>query len=241
MTELVQIDLIPDRAMVVCAHPDDAELHAGATLAKWIELGAEVTIVVCTNGAAGSGIRGHDPVTVAQQRNKEQHKAAAVLGVQHIEMLGFADGGLEDTPEFRGAVVRLIRQFRPVTLLTHDPAARKHFVHRDHRIAGTVALDAVYPYARDCLHYPEHLRDGLEPHKVQEVLLWESDEPDVIVDVSGHVAAQARSLACHQSQLPGLDTGSGCLQEWLEEKARASAGHQSFELGAAYRRMLAPR
>lgn len=228
--------------MVVCAHPDDAELGAGATLGKWIaDGGAQVTLVVCTDGASGASDRELTSNDIVRLRREEQQAAADTLGILNLEMLGYPDGGLEDTAAFRGEIVRLIRQYRPLTLMTHDPAAHKHFAHRDHRITGIVAQDAVYPYARDWLHYPEQLRDGVEPHKVREVLFWESDEPDVLVDVSGFLAAQAAALACHQSQLPGLDTGSGSLEEWLARRTSAAADQHAFAHGEVFRRLIAPQ
>lgn len=240
MSDLATIEHTPDRVMVVCAHPDDAELGAGATLAKWIAAGAQVTIVVCTDGASGSSDRKLTSSDVVRLRRQEQQAAANTLGVLNLEMLDYPDGGLEDTAAFRGEIVRLIRRHRPLTLLTHDPTAHKHFAHRDHRIAGMVVQDAVYPYARDWLHYPEQLKGGVEPHKVRELLFWESDEPNVIVDISGYLEAQATALACHESQFSGLDTGSGSLEEWLAQRASVVADRHPIAAGETFRRMIAP-
>lgn len=113
------------------------------------------------------------------------------------------------------------------------------FLHRDHRIAGTAARDAIYPFARDPLHYPEHFAAGLAPHKVSELLLWETDDPNCIVDVSGHLESQAAALTCHQSQLPGLDCGEHPLP-WLDNRATQTASGCPFEKGKLFRRLLAP-
>ena len=95
------------------------------------------------------------------------------MGVKHVVMLGYPDGELEDTRQFLGDVVRALRQHRPHTVFVHDPYRMKGFQHRDHRKAGIATTDAVYPYARDHLHFPEHItRDGLEPHKVRELWYW---------------------------------------------------------------------
>ena len=104
---------------------------------------------------------------------------------------------------------------RPEGVLTHDPAVTRRLIHRDHRIVGRVVEDAVFPYARDPLHYAEHLREGLEPHRVGEVWLWDSDEPNCAVDVQGYVDAQAAALELHESQTPGLFGGRD-LREALE-------------------------
>src|SRR5439155_730714 len=84
---------------------------------------------------------------------------------------------LEDTPALRKEVVRQIRRFRPDIVITSDPL-RRYQQHRDHRIIGQVTLDAVFPYARDRLHFPDLYRsEGLEPHKVHQVLIPGADAP----------------------------------------------------------------
>src|SRR5881409_188143 len=148
---------IPDKAMVIFAHPDDAEIGSGGVVAKWAAAGCEVTYVLCTNGAAGTADRALTPAALAKQRADEQRAAADFMGVRHVVMLGYPDGGLEDTREFLGDVVGAIRRYRPHTVLVHDPYRVKGFQHRDHRKAGITATDAVYPYARDHLHFPEHI------------------------------------------------------------------------------------
>ena len=226
--------------MAVCAHPDDVEISAGATLAKWIDNGCLVTLVVCSDGAAGSAVDSVGRSHVAAARRREQESAAELLGVRHLEMQGLPDGGLEDTQDFRGEIVRAIRQYQPETILTHDPHARDRFVHRDHRIVGMAVQDAIYPYARDPLHFPQHSRDGLRPHKAKELLLWESDAPNSIVDVTGFVSKQAACLSQHQSQLAGL-IGDLSALEWLSERGSAAADNRAFEHGETYRRIAAPK
>jgi LmbE family N-acetylglucosaminyl deacetylase len=239
MPRYERLDFIPRRALAVSAHPDDAELNAGATLAKWIAAGCEVTLAVCTDGAAGTAELEMSSGSIAEARRGEQQAAAHRLGVHSVVMLGLPDGGLEDTVEFRGRIVELIRRYRPDTVLTHDSWRHREFSHRDHRIAGTVVRDSIYPYARDRLHYPEQIHQGLQPHKVEQLLLWESDEPGIVVDVSGYIDIQAAALRCHQTQLPGLPCGPD-PKSWLLQRAAAVAQGESFEAGETFRRLLAP-
>src|SRR5258708_18421367 len=145
---------VPESAMVVFADPDDAEIGAGGVMARWVAAGCDVTYVLCTNGDAGTADRNLARVELAQNRAHEQRAAADFMGVRHVEMLGYPDGFLEDTREFLGDVVRAIRRHRPHTVFVHDPYRMKGFQHRDHRKAGIVTTDAVYPYARDHLHFP---------------------------------------------------------------------------------------
>jgi LmbE family N-acetylglucosaminyl deacetylase len=73
--------------------------------------------------------------------------------------------------------------------------------HRDHRISGQTALDAAFPFARDVLHYPQHRIAGYATHKVTSVLLWGSEAPDVVVDITDTIDLKMHALAAHESQL----------------------------------------
>ncbi len=220
---------IPDKAMVIFAHPDDAEIGSGGVVAKWAAAGCEVTYVLCTNGAAGTADRALTPAALAKKRADEQRAAADFMGVRHVVMLGYPDGGLEDTREFLGDVVGTIRRYRPQ--------------HRDHRKAGITATDAVYPFARDHLHFPEHItRDGLEPHKVRELWYWGADEPDVIVDVTESIDRQIAGLIRHESQVPGFNVPEGhTIGERVKKNAAENAEGYGFQYGAMFRRLIARR
>jgi LmbE family N-acetylglucosaminyl deacetylase len=165
------------------------------------------------------------------------------MGVKHLVMLGYPDGELEDTRQFRGDVVRAIRQYRPHTVFVHDPYRVNGFQHRDHRQAGIATTDAVYPYARDHLHFAEHVtRDGLEPHKVRELWYWGMDEPNVIVDVSDSIEQQIAALIRHESQLPGFNVAAGeTIGQRLRRHAAELAEGYGFQFGAAFRRLIARR
>ena len=188
------------RVMVVTPHPDDAEIGAGGTIASWVKQGREVILVVCTNGDKGSTDPDMTSEMLPQIRHQEQMKAAKILGISEVIFLDYPDGFLEDTPEFRGELVRLIRKHRPDVVMTTDPY-RRYIWHRDHRITGIATLDAIYPYARDRLCYPEHIAEGLEPHRVKEVYLWGSEELDTYIDVSDTFDIKMSALSCHASQV----------------------------------------
>jgi LmbE family N-acetylglucosaminyl deacetylase len=232
---------VPERAMVIFAHPDDAEIGSGAVIAKWIAAGCEVTYVLCTNGGAGTADRSLTPEQLAAKRADEQRAAAEFMGVKHVVMLGYPDGKLAATDEFLGDVVRAIRTYRPHTVFAHDPYRIKGFQHRDHRAVGLTTTDAVYPYARDHLHFPEHItREGLEPHKVRELWYWGMDEPDTIVDVTGHIDKQIAALVRHESQVPGFNVPKGeTIGHRVTARAAEVASGYGFEHGAVFRRLIA--
>lgn len=188
----------PSRILVVTAHPDDADFSSAGSVARWVSEGKEVVYVICTNGDKGSDDPNMTSPKLAATREQEQRNAGAVLGLKDVVFLGYPDGGLEDTPEFRGQIVRLIRKYRPEIVVTQDAF---RWQHRDHRTVGRVALDACFPYARDRLHYPEHLQEGLPTHKVAEVYIIGGEDPDVTVDVTDYWDIKMKAAKCHVSQI----------------------------------------
>jgi LmbE family N-acetylglucosaminyl deacetylase len=237
------VTAVPDRAMVIFAHPDDAEIGSGGVVAKWIAAGSEVSYVLCTNGDSGTADRSLTPEELAAKRAAEQRAAADFMGVAHVVMLGYPDGELEDTRQLLGDVVRAIRTYRPHTVFVHDPYRINGFQHRDHRKAGIATTDAVYPYARDHLHFPEHItREGLEPHKVRELWYWGMDEPNVIVDVTGSIDRQIAGLVRHESQMPGFNVAAGdTIGARVKRNAAEVAEGYGFQYGAVFRRLIARR
>jgi LmbE family N-acetylglucosaminyl deacetylase len=234
---------VPDSAMVIFAHPDDAEIGSGGVVARWVAAGCDVTYVLCTNGGAGTADRSLAPEQLAKRRAAEQRAAADFMGVKHVVMLGYPDGELEDTRDFRGDVVRAIRRHRPHTVFVHDPYRMKGFQHRDHRIAGIVTTDAVYPFARDHLHFPEQItQEGLEPHKVRELWYWGADEPGVIVDVTDSIDRQIAALVRHESQVSGFNVATGeTIGHRMTQHAAELAKGYGFKHGAVFRRLIARR
>ena len=239
--KLTVVTEVPDRAMVIFAHPDDAEIGSGGVIARWAAAGCEVTYVLCTNGSAGTADRSLTPEELVDRRAAEQRAAADFMGVKNLVMLPHPDGGLEDTREFRGDIVRAIRTYRPHTVFAHDPYRFRGFQHRDHRAVGIVTTDAVYPFARDHLHFPEHIvREALEPHKVRELWYWGADEPDVIVDVSTSIDRQIAALVRHESQMPGFNVGQGeTIGDRVKKGAAERARGYGFKHAAAFRRLIA--
>ena len=99
-------------------------------------------------------------------------------------------------------------------VFTTDPFRSSFYIHRDHRITGLVTIDAVFPYARDRLHYPEHIEMGLSGHNVDEVFFWGSEQPDIFIDISSVIDLKIESLLAHRSQ----------IQDWVDE----AGGDEAF-------------
>jgi len=219
--------------MVVTPHPDDAEIGAGGTIASWVKQGRKVILVVCTNGDKGSSDPNLTSEMLPQIRHREQMESAKILGISEVIFLDYPDGFLEDTPEFRGDLVRQIRKHRPDVVMTSDPY-RRYMWHRDHRITGIVTLDAIYPYARDRLCYPEQIAEGLEPHRVKEVYLWGSEELDTHIDVSETFDTKLAALSCHASQIGEHKEAFG---QYMKARAEKTGQGEGVPMAEAFRRI----
>ncbi|MFC1949792.1 PIG-L deacetylase family protein [Chloroflexota bacterium] len=227
---------MPEQAdiMVFTPHPDDAEFGVAGSVVHWVREGKSVVYVAVTNGDKGTSDPNMKPEELVKIREKEQQAAAKLLGVREVVFMGYPDQSLEDTPEFRKAVVRLLRLYKPHTVVTADPY-RRYLWHRDHRITGRVVLDAVFPYARDLYSYPDFIEEGIQPHKVQDVLLWGSEEPNYRLDVTDTFDIKMAALHCHKSQVG--DGPNPEMMERIKERYRASAEGTDYELAESFHRI----
>ncbi len=220
----------PVRVLVVSAHPDDVDFGCGGTLAKWAKEGAEVFYTICTSGDKGTD----DPTipnhALALRREKEQRAAAKVVGAKEVTFLRKTDGELQYSLEFKGELVRVIRQYRPDIVFTHDPANRafdnQYVFHSDHRVAGELVFDAVYPAALNRNYYPGLLAEGLSPHAVSEMYFFAAAQPEVWVDIESTIDLKIRALKCHTSQIS--------KPKMMEKMIRAWFGEWGREKGFAY-------
>jgi LmbE family N-acetylglucosaminyl deacetylase len=187
---------VPRTVLTIGAHPDDAEFGAGATLSRWAQAGADITMLIITDGSKGSWDPQENQEDLVARRMAEQREAADVLGARHCEYLGYIDGELEYTMALRNEVARAIRSFRPEIVLSHDPWQR-YQLHPDHRAAGLAAVDGAVT-ARESLA----LRDsGLPAHRPKAILLWSADEPDHAEPIKRpHGDRKVQALLCHSSQ-----------------------------------------
>lgn len=212
------------RVMVVVAHPDDMEFGAGGTVARLVGEGKDVILVQGTSGEKGTNRRDISPQELASQREQEEIAACRLLGVQEIVFLRLCDGELVPDLSFRERIVREIRRFQPDIVITHDPF-RPYALHPDHRAVGITTIDAVYPTARDPLYFPQHLAEGLEPHKVAELWLFGAEYPDLFVDISQTIDQKIAALCAHRSQIRDSDE--------LAQRVRARAAEVGAPRGLA--------
>jgi LmbE family N-acetylglucosaminyl deacetylase len=211
---------VPERVLVVAAHPDDAEFGCGATVAKWVRQGSTAYYLICTNGDKGSDEPGISAEELAAIREKEQRAAAAAIGVSEVTFLPRRDGELIYSIELRGDVVRWIRTWKPDAVFTHDPTiliSSNGFInHADHRATGEATVDAIYPFIRSPLQYQEQIAEGLEPHAVYDIYLWGANQPNFWVDVSDTIQCKLDALRCHASQFSDFDRTTQFATERLK-------------------------
>ena len=222
-------DWRPGRFMVIAAHPDDADFGPAATVARWIDEGAQGWLVCCTSGDQGGEDPDIDPLELAALREREQRAAAAVVGYAGVTFLHGPDGGLANDLALREQLVREIRTFRPDAVLATDPETIFHgqagVNHTDHRAAGMAAVDAAYPAARNPMAFPWLARNGLAAHRVRRLYLFWSNQPNVWVDVGSTLERKADALRAHASQIDDPDALLGRIRERAaEEGTRIGVG-----------------
>jgi len=221
------IDETPGIVLAVYAHPDDADVGCGGTLARWAKGGTVVHRIVCTDGGKGTTELRVQPKKLAAERASELEASSALIGLTSVDNLGFRDGELTDSDEFRRTLVARVRELRPDVVCGHDPTAvffgQDYFNHRDHRILGLALLDAVAPAAA----LPHYFPDAGPPHQVATVLLSGTLEPDDWVDVSDTIETKAAAVECHRSQFAGQNG-------WAGEAVRRRAAEEGRRAGVAY-------
>ena len=221
------MELTPGVVLAVYAHPDDADVGCGGTLARWAKAGTAVHLVVCTDGGKGTADAKAKPKKVAAERAEELTASSALIGLASVENLGFPDGELTDSDSFRGTLVERVHALRPAVVCGHDPTAvffgQTYFNHRDHRIAGASLLDAVAPAAA----LPHYFPEAGPPHQVATVLLSGTLEPDEWVDVADTIETKVAAVECHRTQFNDEDG-------WAGEAVRRRAAEEGRRAGVAY-------
>jgi LmbE family N-acetylglucosaminyl deacetylase len=228
----------PHRVLVMMAHPDDPEFVAGGTIARWLRDGAWAGYIICTDGDKGSDNRALPAETLARTRQAEQRRAAASLGVELVEFLGYEDGGLQHTLALRRDLVRAIRRHRPDTVVCFEPATRYagewYIQHPDHWISGEAVLAAIYPAARNARTFPELLDEGLEPHTVEQVYMATANAPNRWIDVSDTLDAKVAAMLRHTSQVQNPE-GLSLFLRTLAAETGSTAQPEPLAFAEAFR------
>jgi len=195
----------PRRALAIGAHPDDIEFGAAATLAKWAARGADVHLLVLTDGSKGSWDPDGDPRALVATRHTEQRAAAELLGAHDVHFLDLVDGELTGGRAEVAAVCEVLRRVSADVVLGHDPWKR-YRLHPDHRHAGNLVVEGIVA-ARDPHFFP-----GLgAPHRPERLLLFEAEVVDHVERIDATFTAKVDALLAHRSQwrsTMGIEAGA---------------------------------
>jgi LmbE family N-acetylglucosaminyl deacetylase len=216
--------------MLVVAHPDDSEFSSAGTVARLKDAGKRVVLIQVTSGDRGTSDATIDPADLARTRDAEQLEAERRLGMDEVVFLRCGDGSLMPDLDLRERIVRMIRTHKPDVIITHDPF-RPYALHPDHRAVGLATTDAVYPTARDPLYFPEHLREGLEPHKTAEIWFFGPEHPDKVVDITATFDRKIDALRAHVTQVGTAEE----LEPRMRDRAKELAEGHPFELAEAFK------
>ena len=230
-------DVVPERALVVMAHPDDADFSCAGTVALWAEAGAEVTYLMVTDGDAGGDELTLDSSEIAAMRRKEQRQAAAEVGVKDVRFLGYPDGRVLASLDLRRDISRVIRQVQPQRLIAPSPERNWDSIaasHPDHLAAGEASINAVFPDARNPHAHRELLaEEGLKAWTVPEVWVVGGPKPNRYTDITTVFDRKVGALAAHESQIGDITELEPMLRQWMAANG-AEAGFPAGHLAEVF-------
>lgn len=237
----------PASALLVAAHPDDADFGAAGTAAKWVRAGASITYLVVTDGSKGSWDPDVVPARLSVRREEEQTRACELVGAHRPEFLRLRDGTVENTMDLRRELAAWIRRIAPEVVITHDPW-KPYLLHPDHRATGQAVCDAIVA-ARDPHFYPEQLSRGTAHHRPDKVLLWDAGVKDHVEELTdGDVETKLLALRSHESQFEstmrhtGLSTPEARdFDRRIWDRSRQAGELGGFALGEAFKVLDADR
>lgn len=225
MTKIQFNNLSPKIVLGIGAHPDDLDFSSSGTLAKYAMEGAKVYYLILTDGSKGTADYQASPAELSKIRREEQKAALKIIKGKDASFLNYVDGELLVTNKLKKDLVKVIRTIKPDLVVTMDPSVlystnRGFINHPDHRAAGQATLDAVYPFARDHLAFPDLFEQGLTPHKVKTILLSNFDKQNFYVDITSTIDLKLKAIYAHASQVTDKDT----THEWVLSMA-SQIGH----------------
>ena len=218
--------------LAVVSHPDDFEDYFSGTMFYTIDKGfldpKQFHILICTDGGKGGRDTDAKSEELVLTRKVEQEKSLEFMGIpkEQCYFLDFEDGYLTNEKNvLTERISYYIRKLKPDIVFTHngfeaiiEKEDGMYYVHKDHRVVGQAVMDAVYPYSRDLLFFPEHQEEGLHGHQVLDVLLSETQNPNVKVDVTDYMSQKVNLIKQFMSQVDS--------EEWLYNYFKNTTGEE---------------
>ncbi len=189
----------PATILIVEAHPDDAAIFAGGTLARLAEEGHILVNLCSTYGEKGTLDRSMTREKMIEVQKRESLRAADVLGISEVIFLGIPDGELQPGLELRQQYTEIIRRVQPDIVFSFDPHI-PYDPHPDHQATSRT----IYEACLNChlpLVFPEQLADGQKLHYVNRFFGWESSNPNTYVDITASLETKLLALEQYESQM----------------------------------------
>lgn len=185
-----------NRLLILGAHPDDAEFHAGGLAAMYRAAGHAVRMISVTDGGAGHHDLERGPLVA--RRRQEAACAGDQIGAEYITW-DFPDGELTPSLEVRRRIIQEIRTYKPDLVLAH----RANDYHPDHRAVGVAVQDAMYMVTVPlvCPETPALKSNPVLAYMVDLFTRPAPLAPHVVLDVTPQIDVIVAMLSCHQSQL----------------------------------------
>lgn len=178
--------------LVLAAHPDDAELGCGGTIARHVAMGHKVGIVDLTKGELGT--RGTPEI-----RAKEAESASKILGIAVRENLGLPDGFFSNNEPSQLAVISAIRKYKPEIVVTNAIYDR----HSDHGRAAQLVMDSCFlaGLAKIETSLKGENQFAWRPKAIYHFIQAQLIKPDFIVDITDFWEKKVASYMAFESQL----------------------------------------
>lgn len=190
------------RVLGVGAHPDDLEILAGGTLAKYRARGDEVVMCHATWGDKGHMIIPSDEL--ARIRSRESKAAAAVIGAENVE-LGLFDMMIHDTEDTRMQFIDMLRAARPDVVITHHPED----YHTDHKAVSAIMLEASFSATVPHVKTEHEALHKMPIVYFMDTLAGVNFQPTDYVDITPFIESKKEMLSKHESQLVWLKDHDG--------------------------------
>ncbi|HDP80816.1 MAG TPA: hypothetical protein ENN21_08235 [Spirochaetes bacterium] len=185
-----QASAAKEKILVFEPHPDDVAFQLSGSVARWLSLGIEVMVCTITTGNNSNFDINISSGEIERVMAEEHRRAMGLLGLDdgHALMWRYNDLGLDpgrDRLPLLKDMVRLIRKYRPVTVVTMDPKNRDNEENADHRLAAMTGFEAAAVAAYPNVFREQFDEEGVTPHFSARVLHYMSPEPDYFVDIAG--------------------------------------------------------
>ena len=227
--------------LAVGAHPDDMDFGASGTIAKFAEEGADTYYLICTDGSRGSSDPNMTHKKLAVIRKKEQENAGKILGLKNVFFLNHTDTQLVSDLALKEDIVRIIRTVKPNIVITMDPtffySTEFGFVnHTDHRAAALATMDACFPLSRDRLTFLNHEKEGLKPHRVEELWLVSFGKVEHLVYISKTFKKKIKALELHKSQFEDFKK----IEKMMTGRAKMLGKTKKYKFAESFVRIKLP-